>query len=181
MIILYFLISSVLNQVSNNLSSVASLECNFSEALMFQGDTLNFTGNVYALKDKARIDVFEPEREIMVFRGDSVFVWREKTAQFFRREAPMIFYEILFSPANSYKVDSSRSGWVHISPIKSKLSYPLSVQFNKNLLPVKMKFFQESGSGEFTFTSYKLNKTYAEAFFSLDSFVVDKLQKADGD
>jgi len=173
-IILYFLISSVLNQVSDNLSSVKSLECNFSEVLMFQNDTLNFTGNVYALKDKARIDVFEPEREIMVFREDSVFIWREKTAQLFKREAPMIFYEILFSPAKSYKVDSSRLGWVYISPIKSELSYPLSVQFNKNLLPVKMKFFQESGSGEFTFTSYKLNQTYDEQFFSLDTFLANE-------
>jgi hypothetical protein len=173
-VIIYFLISSVLNQVSDKLSSVASLECNFSEILMFHGDTLIFKGNVYAERDKARIDVFEPEREIMVFRKDSVLVWREQTAQFFRREAPMIFYEILFSPANSYKVDSSGAGWVHISPLGNNLSYPLSVRFNKDLLPEKMKFFQESGSGEFTFTSYKFNQSYDEQFFSLDSFVVDK-------
>lgn len=174
MIIVYFLISSILNQVSDGLSSVVSLECNFSEILMFQGDTLIFKGNVYAERDKARIDVFEPEREIMVFREDSVFVWREQTDQLFRREAPMILYEILFSPANSYKVDSSGAGWVHISPLGNNVSYPLSVRFNKDLLPEKMKFFQESSSGEFTFTSYKFNQIYDEEFFSLDSFVVDK-------
>lgn len=174
MIILYLLFSSILNQVSDNLSSVTSLECEFYEVIMFQGDTLIFTGNVYALRDRARIDVFEPEREIMVFRKDSVCVWREKTAQLFNRQAPMVFYEILFSPAESYKVDSAYSGWVHLSPIKNELGYPLAVQFNKNLLPSKMKFFQESGSGEFIFSSYRLNKAYDEEFFSLDSFVADR-------
>ena len=181
MIILYLLFSSILNQVSDNLSSVTSLECKFYELVMFQGDTLIFTGNVYAERDKARIDVFEPEREIMIFRKDSVFVWREKTAQLFKREAPMIFYEILFSPAKSYKVDSTYCGWIHLSPIKNELGYPLSVQFNKNLLPAKMKFFQESGSGEFTFSSYQLNKTYDKEFFSLDSFTPDELEKPQSD
>jgi outer membrane lipoprotein-sorting protein len=174
MLLFLFLVSSVLNRVSDNLSSVKSVECKFSEVLMFQGDTLKFSGNVYALRDRARIDVFEPEREVMIFHEDSVFVWREETAQVFRREAPMVFYEILFSPAKSYKVSSKNSDWVNLSPIENNISYPLSVKFNNNLLPAKMRFYQETGAGEFTFTSYKLNQTYDEQFFSFDSFLADK-------
>lgn len=167
MLIFLFLVSSVLNQVSNNLSSVKSIECNFTEILMFHGDTLKFSGTVYAVRDKARIDVFKPEREIMFFQGDSVFIWRESTRQVFRRETPMVFYNVLFTPEVSYRVDSTKSGWAHLSPIKSELGYPISVRFNKNFLPEKIKFHQESGVGEFIFTSYRLNQVYDEKFFSL--------------
>ncbi len=171
MLMFLFLVSSVLNQVSNNLSSVKSIECNFNEILMFHGDTLNFSGTVYAVRDKARIDVFKPEREIMFFQRDSVFIWRKSTNQVFRRETPMVFYNVLFSPGVSYKVDSTKSGWAHLSPIKSELGYPISVRFNNKFLPERIKFHQESGTGEFTFTSYKLNQVYDEKFFSLNSTI----------
>ncbi|MBN1694038.1 hypothetical protein JW879_01400 [candidate division WOR-3 bacterium] len=169
MIFLLIFISSILTEVSEKLKAVNSLECEFSEVLLFGGDTLNFTGVVYALRDRARIDVYEPEREIMIFEGDSIFVWREQTGQIYRRVTPMIFYGVLFSPAANYKVDSTSSNWIHLSPLKAELGYPISVRLNKNLLPEKMRFVQESGMGIFTFKSYKLNNIYPENLFSLDS------------
>jgi outer membrane lipoprotein-sorting protein len=169
MIFLLILISSILTEVSEKLKAVKSLECDFTEVLLFQGDTLNFGGTVYAVKDKARIDVYEPEREIMIFKGDSVFIWREKTGQIYHRETPMVFYSVLFSPSVNYRVDSTSSSWVHLSPLREELNYPISVRFNKNLLPEQIKFVQESGMGIFTFKSYKLNNIYSENFFSLDS------------
>jgi outer membrane lipoprotein-sorting protein len=168
MIFLLILISSILSDVSQRLREVKSIECDFSEMLVFQGDTLNFKGTVYAVRDRARIDVYEPEREVMIFKGDSVFIWIEKTNQIYRRETPMAFYNILFSPAESYKVESISSNWVHLSSLKGKNNYPISVRFNKNLLPEKINFIQETGKGLFNFSSYRLNKTYPEKFFSLD-------------
>jgi outer membrane lipoprotein-sorting protein len=153
--------------VSESLKGVKSLECEFSELLLFGGDTLIFDGKVYALKDRARIDVYNPEREVMIFRGDSVFVWREKTGQVYRREAPMAFYSILFSPSDNYKVDSTVSDWVYLSSLNDENNYPISVRFNKDFLPEKMNFVQGTGMGMFTFSSYKLNNTYPENFFSL--------------
>jgi outer membrane lipoprotein-sorting protein len=105
MIILLILFSSILTEVSEKLKDVKSLECEFTEILLFQGDTLNFSGTVYAVRDRARIDVYAPEREVMVFKGDSVFIWREKTGQVYRRKTPMVFYNVLFSPSVNYKVD----------------------------------------------------------------------------
>jgi outer membrane lipoprotein-sorting protein len=174
MLFLLILISSILTEASEKLKAVKSLECDFTEVLLLQGDTLNFGGTVYAVKDKARIDVYEPEREIMIFEGDSVFIWREKTGQIYRRKTPMIFYNVLFSPSTSYKVDSTSLSWVHLSPLKEELNYPISVRFNENLLPEKLRFVQESGMGIFTFKSYKFNKIYKEKFFSLDSSTADK-------
>ncbi len=168
MIFLLILVSSILTEVSEKLKDVKSLECEFTEILIFQEDTLNFSGTVYAVRDKARIDVYEPEREVMVFKGDSVFIWREKTGQFYRRKTPMVFYNVLFSPSVNYKVDSISSNWVHLSSLKDGINYPISVRFNKDLLPENIKFFQETGMGKFTFSSYKLNKTYTEDFFSLN-------------
>ena len=168
MIFLLILVSSILTEVSEKLKNVKSLECDFTEILLFQGDTLNFSGTVYALKDRARIDVFDPEREVIVFEGDSVFIWREKTNQVYRRETPMVFYNVLFSPSVNYKVDSISSNWVHLSSQKDEINYPISVRFNKELLPEKLSFVQEAGMGIFTFKSYKLNKTYSKDFFSLD-------------
>jgi len=173
-LLLLFLISSILNQVSEKLSSIKSVECNFTEVLTFHGDTLNFTGSVYAIRDKARIDVYAPEKEVMIFEGDSVFVWREETGQIYRSKTPMVFYNVLFSPAISYRVDSTSSNWTHLSPIKDEFGYPISVRFNKNFLPEKINFVQEAGGGAFTFNSYKLNKTYSENFFSLDFPTADK-------
>ncbi len=167
MIFVLFLVSSVLNEVSEKLAGVKSLECKFDEILLIQGDTIKFTGSVYTVKDKARIDVYTPEREVMIFEGDSVFVWREQNGQVFRRRTPIIFYNVLFSPSANYRVDSTSSNWMHLSPLKDELDYPISVRLNKNYLPEKMKFVQESGVGMFTFSSYKLNKTYPESFFSL--------------
>jgi outer membrane lipoprotein-sorting protein len=169
MIFVLFLISSQLTEVSEKLARVKSLECKFDEILLVQGDTMKFTGSVYAVKDKARIDVYKPEREIMIFEGDSVFVWREQNGQVFRRQTPIIFYSVLFSPSENYRVDSTSSKWMHLSPLKSELDYPISVRLNKDYLPEKIKFVQESGIGMFTFGSYKLNKTYPEDFFSLNS------------
>ncbi len=169
MIFLLIFVSSILTEVSEKLSAVSSLECDFTEVLLFQGDTLNFKGAVYAIKDRARIDVYDPEREVMIFKGDSVFVWREKTGQIYRRVTPMIFYSVLFSPSSNYKVDSTSSSWIHLSPLKEELNYPISVRLNKNLLPEKLRFVQETGMGIFTFKSYELDKTYSENFFSLDS------------
>jgi outer membrane lipoprotein-sorting protein len=169
MIFLLVFISSILTEVSEKMKSVNSLECEFEEILLFQGDTLNFEGAVYAVKDKARIDVYAPEREIMIFEGDSVFVWREQTGQIYRRITPMVFYSVLFSPAVNYRVDSTSSNWIHLSPLKAELGYPISVRLNKSLLPEKMRFVQETGMGIFTFKSYKLNNIYPENFFSLDS------------
>jgi outer membrane lipoprotein-sorting protein len=168
MIFLLILISSILSNVSERLRDVESIECDFSEVLLFQGDTLNFKGTVYALRDRARIDVFEPEREVMVFKGDSVFIWIEKTDQIYREKTPMVLYDVLFSPEKSYMVDSAGSGWVHLSPLKDENNYPISVKFNKNLLPEKITFIQETGKGMFNFSSYRLNKKYPENFFSLD-------------
>lgn len=168
MIFLLILISSILTEVSEKLKNVKSLECDFTEILLFQGDTLNFSGTVYALKDRAKIDVYEPEREVMIFLGDSVFIWREKTNQVYRRETPMVFYNVLFSPSVNYKVDSIRSNWVHLSSLKDEINYPISVRFNKELLPENIRFIQETGMGIFTFKSYKLNNIYSEKFFSLD-------------
>ncbi|MEJ2567638.1 MAG: hypothetical protein P8Z50_01975, partial [candidate division WOR-3 bacterium] len=158
MIFLLILVSPVLSDVSERLREVKSIECDFSEVLLFQGDTLNFKGTVYAVRDRARIDVFEPEREVMIFKGDSVFIWIEKTNQIYREKTPMVFYDVLFSPAKSYRVDSTNSGWVHLSSLKNKNNYPLSVKFNKNLLPEKINFVQEAGRGMFNFDSYRLNK-----------------------
>jgi outer membrane lipoprotein-sorting protein len=169
MIFVLFLISSGLAEVSEKLAGVKSLECEFDEILFVQGDTLNFTGSVYAIKDKARIDVYKPEREVMIFEGDSVFVWREQNGQVFRRQTPINFYNVLFSPSSNYRVDSTSSKWMHLSPLKGELDYPISVRLNKDFLPWKIKFLQESGAGIFTFSSYKLNKTYPEGFFSLNS------------
>jgi outer membrane lipoprotein-sorting protein len=171
MIFVLFLVSSLLNEVSEKLAGVKSLECDFNEVLFVQGDTLNFTGSVYAVKDRARIDVYEPEREVMIFEGDSVFVWREQNGQVFRRQTPIIFYNVLFSPSANYRVDSTSSNWMHLSPLKDELDYPLSVRLNKNYLPEKIKFLQESGVGMFTFSSYKLNRKYPESFFSLSSLL----------
>jgi outer membrane lipoprotein-sorting protein len=168
MIILLILFSSILTEVSEKLKDVKSLECEFTEILLFQGDTLNFSGTVYAVRDRARIDVYAPEREVMVFKGDSVFIWREKTGQVYRRKTPMVFYNVLFSPSVNYKVDSVSSNWVHLSSLKDESNYPISVSFNKDLLPGKIRFVQETGMGEFNFSSYKLNKTYGEEFFSLN-------------
>ena len=167
MIFLLILISSILTEASEKLKAIKSLECDFTEVLLLAGDTLNFQGVVYALKDKARIDVYEPEREIMIFEGDSVFIWREKTGQIYRRETPMIFYNVLFSPSTNYKVDSVSSNWVHLSPLKDEFNYPISVRFNKNLVPAKIRFIQDAGMGIFTFSSYKFNKIYPANFFSL--------------
>jgi outer membrane lipoprotein-sorting protein len=167
MIFLLILLSSVLTEVSENLKSVKSLECEFDELLIFQGDTLIFDGMIYALKDRARIDVYNPEREVMIFHGDSVFILREKTGQIYRRQTPIAFYNILFSSDNSYKVDSTRSNWFYLSSLKNKIGYPISIRFNKDFLPEKMNFIQETGMGMFTFSSYKFNKTYPENFFSL--------------
>jgi len=177
MIFLLILISSILSDVSERLREVQSVECDFSEILLFQGDTLNFKGTVYALRDRARIDVFEPEREVMIFKGDSVFIRIERTDQIYREKTPMVFYDVLFSPAKSYRVDSTCSGWVHLSSIlKNGNNYPISVKFNKNLLPEKINFIQETGKGMFSFNSYRLNKTYPENFFSLDfSLAVNNL------
>jgi outer membrane lipoprotein-sorting protein len=169
MIFVLFLVSSILTDVSEKLAKVKSLECKFDEVLLVQGDTLRFTGSVYAVKDKARIDVYQPEREIMIFEGDSVFVWRELNGQVFRRQTPIIFYNVLFSPSANYKVDSTSSNWMHLSPLKNELDYPISVRLNKDYLPEKIKFMQESGVGIFTLSSYKLNKIYSEGFFSLNS------------
>jgi outer membrane lipoprotein-sorting protein len=168
MIFLLISVSSILTEVTGKLKDVKSLECNFTEILLFQGDTLNFSGTVYALKDRARIDVYEPEREVMIFEGDSVFIWRKKTGQVYRRKTPMVFYNVLFSPSVNYKVDSISSNWVYLSSLKDEINYPISVRFNKELLPEKMRFVQEAGMGIFTFKSYKLNKTYSKEFFSLD-------------
>lgn len=168
MLFVLIFVSSILTQVSEKLKDVKSLECDFTEILLFQGDTLNFTGTVYAVRDRARIDVYEPEREVMIFKGDSVFIWREKTGQVYRRETPMVFYDVLFSPSVSYKIDSTGSNWVHLSSVKNGANFPISVRFNKNLLPAKLRFVQESGMGIFTFSSYKLDRDYPENFFSLD-------------
>jgi len=168
MTLLLILVSSILSDVSAKLKDAKSIECDFTEILLFQGDTLNFKGTVYALRDRARIDVFEPEREIMIFKGDSIFIWIEKTDQFYREKTPMVFHNVLFSPAESYKVDSISSNWVHLSSLKDENSYPISVRFNKNLLPEKINFIQKTGKGMFGFNSYRLNKTYPENFFSLD-------------
>jgi outer membrane lipoprotein-sorting protein len=168
MIFLLILISSILSDVTEKLRDVKSIECDFSEVLLFQGDTLNFKGTVYAVKDRARIDVYEPEREVMIFKGDSVFIWIEKTNQIYREKTPMVLYDVLFSPAKSYKVDSASSNWVHLSSLKGENNYPISVRFNKNFLPKKITFVQETGKGIFDFSSYRLNKTYPENFFSLD-------------
>lgn len=168
MIFLLILVSSVLTEVSEKLKNVKSLECEFTEILLFQGDTLNFSGRVYAVRDRARIDVYAPEREVMVFKGDSVFIWREKTNQIYHRKTPMVFYNVLFSPSVNYKVDSISSNWVHLSSLKDEINYPISVRFNKDLLPEKIRFVQETGMGEFTFSSYRLNKTYEEELFSLN-------------
>jgi outer membrane lipoprotein-sorting protein len=169
MILVLFLVSSILTEVSEKLAKVKSLECDFNEVLFVQGDTFKFTGSVYAVKDKARIDVYKPEREVMIFESDSVFVWRELNGQVFRRQTPIILYNVLFSPSENYKVDSTGSDWIHLSPLKDGLDYPISVRLNKNYLPWKIKFMQESGVGMFTFSSYKLNKKYSESFFSLNS------------
>jgi outer membrane lipoprotein-sorting protein len=176
MIFILILGSSILTEVSENLKELKSLECDFTEILLFQEDTLNFSGTVYAIKDRARIDVYEPEREIMVFKGDSVFIWREKTGKVYRRKTPMVFYDVLFSPSVSYKVDSTISNWVHLSSLKNELDYPISVRFNKNLMPEKLKFVQETGMGVFTFSSYKFDKNYPENFFSLD-FIPEKMSQ----
>jgi len=173
-LLLLFLISSILNQVSANLNSVTSIECAFTEVLTFNGDTLNFTGSVYAIRNKARIDVYTPEKEVMFFKGDSVFVWREKTGQIYRSKTPIVFYNVLFSPSVNYRVDSTSSNWTHLSPVKDEFGYPISVRFNKSFLPEKINFVQEAGGGTFTFNSYKLNKTYSENFFSLNSSMTDK-------
>ncbi len=168
MIFLFILLSSILTEVSENLKEVKSLECEFTELLLFEGDTLIFGGRVYAERNRARIDVYNPEREVMIFKGDSVFIWREKTGQVYRRQTPMVFYNVLFSPAVNYKVDSTSSNWVHLSSLKDENNYPVSVRFNKNFLPEKMNFVQGTGMGMFTFSSYKFNRTYPEDFFSLD-------------
>jgi outer membrane lipoprotein-sorting protein len=91
------------------MNSIKSLECNFVEILLVQRDTLVFKGSIYAVRDKARIDVYEPEREVMIFEGDSVFIWNKQNGQIFRHETPIIFYNVLFSPSKNYKVDSSGS------------------------------------------------------------------------
>jgi outer membrane lipoprotein-sorting protein len=168
MIFLLILLSSVLTDVSENLKGVKSLECEFNELLLFGGDTLIFHGRVYALKDRARIDVYNLEREVMIFKGDSVFIWIEKTNQVYQRETPMVFYNVLFSPSANYKVDSTSSNWFHLSSLKDETNFPISVRFNKDLVPEKMNFVQETGMGMFTFSSYKFNRTYPEDFFSLD-------------
>jgi outer membrane lipoprotein-sorting protein len=168
MMFLLILLSSVLTEVSENLKGVESLECEFNELLLFGGDTLIFDGRIYAERNRARIDVYNPEREVIIFRGDSVFIWREKTGQVYQRETPMAFYNVLFSPAAGYKVDSTSSNWVHLSSLNNDSNYPISVRFNKNFLPEKMNFVQGSGMGMFTFGSYKFNKTYPLNFFSLN-------------
>ncbi|MEO0293373.1 MAG: hypothetical protein ABIN61_04010 [candidate division WOR-3 bacterium] len=167
MIILLFF-SSILEEISEKLKEVRAIECNFTEILIVKGDTLKFRGSVYAEKKRARIDVYKPERQIMIFINDSIFLWTEKTNQVFRRKAPIIFYNVLFSPNLNYKIDSTSSGWIYLSPLKDELIYPISVLLNKDLLPKKIRFAQEEGSGVFTFSSYKLNKKYPEGFFSLD-------------
>lgn len=167
MLFLLILFSSILTEVSKNLKEVKSLECEFDELLLFQGDTLVFDGRVYAERDRARIDVYNPEREVMIFKGDSVFIWREKTGQVYKRKTPMALHTVLFSPSVNYKVDSTSSNWFYLSSLKDEANYPISVRFNKDLLPEKMNFVQESGMGMFTFSSYTFNKTYHENFFSL--------------
>lgn len=174
MIFILLLFSSVLTQISQRLSKTKSIQCNFNETLMMQNDTLTFSGSVYAIRDKARIDVFEPEIETMLFEGDSVFIWREKTEQIYRKKAPIIFQKVLFNPSSHYRIDSTDSDWIHLSPIKKNLSHPISLTLNENFLPQKLKFTQKGGVGIFSFKSYKLNKKYAEDFFSLEHVLKER-------
>ncbi len=169
MILLILFSSSVLTQVADRFSEIKSFKCAFIETLTVENDTFKFMGSVSIKKGKARIDVREPEKQIMIFDADSVFIWIEKDKRIKRTRTPISLSQLLFSPEDYYKVDSINNRWVYISPLKLDSTYPLSVQFNDDYFLKKIQFNQEGGKGKFTFYDYKINPEFPLTFFSINS------------
>ncbi|MCK4226246.1 outer membrane lipoprotein carrier protein LolA [candidate division WOR-3 bacterium] len=170
MMIFLFISSSLLSQVTEHFNNIQSLECSFVETLKFEAGTFDFSGSVFISRDAAKIEVERPDKQIIISRGDSVFIYIKKDNRLECALSPISLSRLIFCPVDYYYVDSIEGEWVHLSPRDPTFSYPIFVKFDKEYFPKEIRFTQEGGEGRFRFSKFKLNPLLPEEFFSIDSF-----------
>lgn len=168
MIITLLIFSSIISHLEDKFSSIKSLECEFVETLVVETGMIYFEGKAYISKDNSRINVNKPDEQIIIFIKDSVFIYIKKDNRLERNLAPISLSHLFYNPSDYYKIDSTKKDWVFITPKNDIFSYPLSVLFNNEYFPEKIKFAQEGVEGRFKFFNYRLNPKLPEEFFSID-------------
>ncbi len=169
MIIFFLISSSILSLVTKSFIDIQSLECAFVETLQLENGTFEFSGKVFIGRDGSRIEVGKPDEQIIIFRGDSVFIYIKKDDRLEKTLAPISLSQLIFSPMEYYYVDSTEGKWTYLSPKDTTFSYPIRVLFSEEYFPRKIRFTQDEVEGRFNFFEYKLNPDIPAGFFSVDS------------
>ncbi|MBA7640066.1 hypothetical protein ES703_47730 [subsurface metagenome] len=171
MLIFLLISSSILSAVTERFSNIKTLECAFVETLEIETWSIYFSGLVFISRDGSRIEVEEPDKQIIIFKEDSVFIYIEKDNRLDKTIAPMSLSRLIFSPLDYYNIDSTIAGWTYLSAKEDIFSYPLSVFFNEKYFPERIRFTQEGVEGRFRFFKYKINPDLPDGIFSTDSFL----------
>ncbi len=170
MIIFILTFSSILSLVTERFTNIQSLECTFVETLQIETGTFEFSGLAFIKRNESRIDVLKPDEQIIIIKGDSVFIYIKKDNRLEKMLAPISLSRLIFNPLNYYYVDSIAGGWTYLSPKDIIFSYPLSVFFNEEYFPEKIRFSQEGVEGRFRLFKYKFNPDLPDGFFSINSY-----------
>lgn len=169
MILLLVFYTGSLNNVREHFQDIGNFKCSFVETLQVQNDTFHFSGEVFVERENSRIDVEEPDPQIMIFRGDSVLRLDKKTGTTQKYLAPLSLSNILYFPDNYYRVDSISHGVYFLSPYNEELTFPVTIKFNDELFPEELSFKQKGGGGKFYFFDFRTDVEFSRGLFNPDS------------